>query len=166
MFPFSLFPMFPLRALCFIISLSRTPQFPLDPILLSSLRLLRSCTRIPLWRIRSLVYIFHVLVLYNLELILLVSPRISLGFLRNARKLWFGSSRLKSPLVSLSYFWHAFWWGQSIAVHRTRLLAFLLVCPDPVGSECNNELGKLFQNPQLTHNVPTGYIALCPSDIK
>ena len=24
------------------------------------------------------------------------------------------------------------------------------------------ELGKLFQNPQLTHNVPTGYIALCP----
>ena len=24
------------------------------------------------------------------------------------------------------------------------------------------KLGKLFQNPQLTHNVPTGYIALCP----
>jgi len=24
------------------------------------------------------------------------------------------------------------------------------------------ELGELFQNPQLTHNVPTGYIALCP----
>ena len=24
------------------------------------------------------------------------------------------------------------------------------------------EPGKLFQNPQLTHNVPTGYIALCP----
>ena len=24
------------------------------------------------------------------------------------------------------------------------------------------ELGELFQNPQLTHNVPTGYIALRP----
>jgi len=24
------------------------------------------------------------------------------------------------------------------------------------------EPGELFQNPQLTHNVPTGYIALCP----
>ena len=24
------------------------------------------------------------------------------------------------------------------------------------------ELGKLFQNPQLTHNAPTGYIALRP----
>ena len=24
------------------------------------------------------------------------------------------------------------------------------------------EPGKLFQNPQLTHNVPTGYIVLCP----
>ena len=59
--------MFPLRALCFIISLSRTPQFPLDPILLSSLRLLRSRTRIPLRCIRSLVYIFRVLVLYYLR---------------------------------------------------------------------------------------------------
>ena len=27
------------------------------------------------------------------------------------------------------------------------------------------ELGELFQNPQLTHNVPTGYIALCPQCI-
>ena len=30
----SLFSMFPLRALCFISSLSRTPQFPLNPTLL------------------------------------------------------------------------------------------------------------------------------------
>ena len=25
-----------------------------------------------------------------------------------------------------------------------------------------HEPGELFQNPQLTHNVPTGYIVLCP----
>ena len=59
--------MFPSRALCFISSPSRTPQFPLDPILLFSLRLLSSCTCLPLRRICSLVYIFRVLVLYYLR---------------------------------------------------------------------------------------------------
>ena len=74
--------MFPSHALCFISSLSRTPQFPLDPILLSSLRLLRSRTRIPLRRIRSLVYIFRVLVLYYLRTnITYFSSRLYLRFL-------------------------------------------------------------------------------------
>ena len=63
----SLFPMFPSCALCFIISLSRTPQFPLYPILLFSLRLLSSRTRLPLRRIRSLVYILRVLVTVDLR---------------------------------------------------------------------------------------------------
>ena len=49
------------------LSLSQTPQFPLDPILLFLLRLLSSRTRLLLQRIRSLVYIFHVLVLYYLR---------------------------------------------------------------------------------------------------
>ena len=35
---------------------------------------------------------------------------------------------------------------------------FECACHLPAGYE----LGKLFQNPQLTHNVPTGYIALHP----
>ena len=74
----SLFSMFPSHALCFIISLSRTLQFPLDPILLSSLRLLRSRTHILLRRIQSLVYIFRVLVLYNLRTNITYSPLVSI----------------------------------------------------------------------------------------
>ena len=118
----SLFSIFPLHALCFIISLSWTPQFPLDPILLSSLRLLRSRTRILLWRIWSLVYIFRVLVLYNLRTNITCLTSYLSEVPRNARKLRFGSGRLhllcSCPCISQ----HVFWWGQSIAVHRIRLL--------------------------------------------
>ena len=71
------------------------------------------------------------------ELILLISPRLSLRFLRNARKLRFGSGRLKSPLVSFSSSRHAFWCGQLIAVRRTRSFRPPSVRPDPVGSERN-----------------------------
>ena len=62
MFYLSLLPYVSLACTMSSLSLSRTPQFPLDPILLSSLRLLRSRTCIPLRCIRSLVYIFRVLV--------------------------------------------------------------------------------------------------------
>ena len=63
----SLFSMFPLRALCFITSLSWTPQLPLTLSYCTSLTILRPCTCLPPQRIRSLVYISPVLVATNLR---------------------------------------------------------------------------------------------------
>ena len=134
--PFSLFPMFPLRALCFIISLSRTLQFPLDPILLSSLRLLRSRTCIPLRRIHSLVYIFRVLVLYYLRTNITCFSLVSL---------WGSSEHLESPAQLRP------WWGQSIAVCWTRFLIFPSVRPDPVRSKCNT--GAEPEGPSVPKNL-------------
>ena len=63
MFYLSLLPYVSLARTMSSLSLSRTPQFPLDPILLSLLSLLSSRTHLPLRCIRSLVYISCVLVL-------------------------------------------------------------------------------------------------------
>ena len=59
--------MFPLRALCFISSLSWTLQLPLTLPYCTSLTVLRSCTHLPLWCIRSLVYISCILVTVDLR---------------------------------------------------------------------------------------------------
>ena len=45
------------------------------------------------------------------------------------------------PSCPATHYRHAFWWGQLIAVHWTRLLALLLVRPDPVRSERNTQPG-------------------------
>ena len=103
-FTFHHFPMFPSCALCFIISLSQTLQFPLDPILLSLLNLLRSCTRIPLQCIRSLVYIFCVLVLQNLRTNITYSPLILSEVLQNTWILQLSSGCLQSPLLLILFF--------------------------------------------------------------
>ena len=58
----------------------RLCSFPLTLSYCTSLNLLRSHTRIPLWRIQLLVYISHVLVATTSELILLVPTHISLRF--------------------------------------------------------------------------------------
>ena len=101
MFYLSLLPYVSLACTMSSFSLSRTPQLPSTLVYCTSLIVLRSRSRIPLRRIRSLVYIPPVLVATTSELILLVSPRLSLRFLRNARKLRFGSGCL-SLLLSRS----------------------------------------------------------------
>ena len=101
MFYLSLLPYVSLARTMSSFSLSRTPQLPSTLVYCTSLIVLRSHSRIPLQRIRSLVYIPPVLVATTSELILLVSPRLSLRFLRNARKLRFSSGRL-SLLLSRS----------------------------------------------------------------
>ena len=61
---------------------SRTPQFPSTLSYCTSLRLLRSRTRLPLRRIRSLVYILRVLVTVDLRTnITYFSSRLYLRFL-------------------------------------------------------------------------------------
>ena len=102
MFYLSLLPYVSLARTMSSFSLSRTPQLPSTLVYCTSLIVLRSHSRIPLRRIRSLVYIPPVLVVTTSELILLNSPSSLSEVLRNARKLRFGSGRLKSPLVSLS----------------------------------------------------------------
>ena len=89
--------MFPLRALCFMSSLSRTLQFPLNPILLSSLRLLSSHTRLPLQHIRSLVYILCVLVTVDLRANITCLTSYLSEVPWNAWKLWLGSGRCHAP---------------------------------------------------------------------
>ena len=66
-FTFYHFPMFPSCALCFIFSLSQTPQLPSTLVYCTSLIVLRSHSHIPFRRIRSLVYISPVLVATNLR---------------------------------------------------------------------------------------------------
>ena len=113
--------MFPLRALCFILSLSQTPQLPSTLVYCISLIVLSSRSCIPLRRIHLLVYISPVLVATNLRTNITYFSLVSV---------W-GSSehsdppvRLRlslSPLVLISFLRHTFWWGQLIAVRRTRL---------------------------------------------
>ena len=138
MFHFSLFSMFSSCALCFIISISQTLQFPLTLPYYTSLIILRSHSCILLWRIQSLVYISHVLVLQTSELILLILHSYSLRFFRTL-----GSSSSAPAVSSLLYSWscssrHTFWWGQSIAIHRTQFFALPSVRLDPVRSKHNN----------------------------
>ena len=96
--------MFPLRALCFILSLSRTPQLPSTLVYCTSLIVLSSRSRIPLRRIHSLVYISPVLVATNLRTNITCFSLISLSeVLWNARILRLGSGRLLSPLLLTSF---------------------------------------------------------------
>ena len=67
MFYLSLIPYVSLACTMFHLSLSRTPQLPLTLVYCTLLILLRSRSCVPLWCIRSLVYISPVLVATNLR---------------------------------------------------------------------------------------------------
>ena len=94
MFYLSLLPYVSLARTMSSFSPSRTPQLPSPLVYCTSLIVLRSRSRIPLQRIRSLVYIPPVLVATTSELILLTSPSSLSEVLRNARILRLGSGRL------------------------------------------------------------------------
>ena len=97
-FTFHHFPMFPSCALCFILSLSQTPQLPSTLVYCTLLISLRSHSRIPLRRICSLVYISPVLIATNLRTNITCSHSYLSEVLWNARKLQLGSGCLVSPL--------------------------------------------------------------------
>ena len=98
MFYLSLLPYVSLARTMFHLSLSWTPQFPLDPILLSSLSLLSSHTHLLLRCIRSLVYISHVLVTVDLRTNIACLTLYLSEVPRNARKLRLNSGCLLSSL--------------------------------------------------------------------
>ena len=135
MFPFHYSLCFP-RAHYVFSSLSRTPQFPLNPILLYFAYTTQISYPSPA-PAHPLVSIY-ISCTCTLELILLTSPSSLSEVPRNARVLRLGSSHLSSPLFLNLFLRHAFWCGQLIAVRRTRSFRLLSVRPDPVGSERNS----------------------------
>ena len=151
MFYLSLLPYVSLVRTMSSFSLSRTPQLPSTLVYCTSLIILRSHSRIPLWRIRLLVYIPPVLVATTSELILLASPSYLSEVLQNTRNLWLGSSRLCSSLFLTSF-------------PPGRVLVWVVdsylpdssfrppsVRPDPVGSERNSSAGPICSEPTIFH---------------
>ena len=140
----SLFPMFPSHALCLPFHFLGLRSFPSTLSYCTSLRLLRSRTRLPLWRIRSLVYIFCVLVFDNLRTNITYFSLVSV---------W-GSSERSDPPARL-------WPSLSPLLLTSFPLACILVWvvdsypldssfrppsvrPDPVGSERNTHCSIFF----------------------